>query len=84
MGESSGGQQLPDVDVRSPDRSVRIAVTLNGDIGVELANLHQHNEQSLARQVAAAARVALAATQQARSRGSDAKPAARWIGWPTA
>jgi hypothetical protein len=69
-----GGDRRPDVDVRSPDRSVRIAVNLNGDIGVELTDLHRHNEQSLARQVAAAARVALAATQQARGRGGDAEP----------
>ncbi|MBQ1028937.1 hypothetical protein KBX26_02805 [Micromonospora sp. C97] len=53
----------PDIDVYSPDRSVRIAATSRGDIAVEVDGLHRHTEDSLARQVRAAARVALASLQ---------------------
>ncbi|RQX12613.1 hypothetical protein DLJ58_05360 [Micromonospora arida] len=53
----------PDVDVYSPDRSVRIAATSRGDIAVEVDGLHRHTDDSLARQVRAAARVALASLQ---------------------
>lgn len=52
-----------DVDVYSPDRSVRIAATSRGDIAVEVDGLHRHTDDSLARQVRAAARVALASLQ---------------------
>ncbi|MEV4500318.1 hypothetical protein AB0J84_32090, partial [Micromonospora arborensis] len=48
----------PDVDVYSPDRSVRIAASRRGDIVVEVDGLHRHTDDSLARQVRAAARVA--------------------------
>ncbi|WP_425688905.1 hypothetical protein [Micromonospora sp. DT201] len=55
------------MDVYSPDRSVRIAASRRGDIAVEVDGLHRHTDDSLARQVRAAARVALAALQpQAR------------------
>lgn len=53
-----------DVDVHSPDRSVRIAASRRGDITVEVDGLHRHTDESLARQVRAAARVALASLQR--------------------
>ncbi|MFD6608634.1 hypothetical protein ACFWD1_07065 [Micromonospora chalcea] len=54
----------PEVDVYSPDRSVRIAASRRGDIAVEVDGLHRHTDESLARQVRAAARMALASLQQ--------------------
>ncbi|WP_030487940.1 hypothetical protein [Micromonospora chokoriensis] len=59
------------MDVYSPDRSVRIAATRRGDIAVEVDGLHRHTDESLARQVRAAARVALASLQP---RVRDAEP----------
>ncbi|PYC62804.1 hypothetical protein C7C45_32820 [Micromonospora arborensis] len=61
----------PDVDVYSPDRSVRIAASRRGDIAVEVDSLHRHTDDSLARQVRAAARVALASLQP---RARDMEP----------
>ena len=54
------------VTVRSPDRTVTLTGTYQGDLRVELADgcLSRHTEQSLARQVAIAARVGLAAMQR--------------------
>ncbi|WP_244200694.1 hypothetical protein [Micromonospora arborensis] len=52
------------MDVYSPDRSVRIAASSRGDIAVEVDGLHRHTDESLARQVRAAARVALASLQR--------------------
>ncbi|BBH70709.1 hypothetical protein ACTI_73940 [Actinoplanes sp. OR16] len=53
----------PDVDVHSPDRSVRLRADHAGQARVDLCDLHRHTEESLAGQVRAAARVALAALQ---------------------
>ena len=54
------------VTVRSPDRSVTIVATLDGDPKVELAegSLRRHTEQSLAAQLAATVRVGIAALQR--------------------
>lgn len=56
-GDTSGA------DVYSPDRSVRIAASPNGEVAVEVQGLHRHSEDSLARQVRAAVRLALASLQ---------------------
>ena len=53
----------PDADVYSPDRSVRLRADQAGQVQVELQNLHRHTDESLAAQVRAATRVALAALQ---------------------
>ena len=47
----------PDVEVASPD----------GQIDVRLGDLRRHSDESLARQVSAAARQALASLQSSRS-----------------
>ena len=54
----------PAADVYSPDRSVRITASARGDVGVQVQGLQGHSEDSLARQVRAAARLALAYLQQ--------------------
>jgi hypothetical protein len=56
-------QWRPDVDVSSPDGSVRIIATVTGDIAVSVSNLDRQSEETLARQVRAAIRVALARLQ---------------------
>ncbi|GIF11650.1 hypothetical protein FHX34_102160 [Actinoplanes teichomyceticus] len=53
----------PDADVYSPDRSVRLRADRSGQLHVDLRDLHRHTEESLAGQVRAAARVALATLQ---------------------
>ncbi|MEV6602435.1 hypothetical protein AB0M36_37140 [Actinoplanes sp. NPDC051346] len=53
----------PDADVQSPDRSVRLRVDQAGQVQVDLWDLHRHTDESLAGQVRAAARVALATLQ---------------------
>ncbi|MFD0580914.1 hypothetical protein [Dactylosporangium darangshiense] len=53
----------PDADVYSPDRSVRLRADQAGQVQVDLQDLHRHTDESLAGQVRAAARVALAALQ---------------------
>ncbi|RQX13368.1 hypothetical protein DDE19_25855 [Micromonospora ureilytica] len=63
----SNSDQAPaalQADVHSPDRSVRIIASSHGDIEVQLQGLHRHNDDSLARQVRAAARLALASLQK--------------------
>ncbi|GID96984.1 hypothetical protein Adi01nite_63960 [Amorphoplanes digitatis] len=59
----------PDVDVASPDGSVRLLASADGQIGVRLRGVHRHSDETLARQVRAAARLALASLQQASSGG---------------
>ena len=58
------------VTATSPDRTVRLTGNLHGDVGVELAPgcLRRHTEESLARQVAATARVGIAALRQGYER----------------
>ncbi|MEU4626439.1 hypothetical protein AB0G04_41475 [Actinoplanes sp. NPDC023801] len=62
----------PEVDVRSPDRSVRLLADRTGQLRVELRDLHRHTDDSLAGQVRAAARVALAALQAEPGSGDRA------------
>lgn len=69
-----------DVDVYSPDRSVRVAASSRGDIAVEVDGLHRHTDESLARQVRAAARIALASLQRP-TREMDAPTPQRRSGW---
>ncbi|ASW56930.1 hypothetical protein CIK06_26390 [Plantactinospora sp. KBS50] len=69
--EPSGG--IPDADVHSPDGSVRIIASLGGQIAVHVQGLHRHNDESLARQVRAAARLTLARLQ--RSSAAPGPPA---------
>jgi hypothetical protein len=52
------------VDTASPDGSVRIRASAKGEVLVEVRDLHRHSDTTLARQVRAAARVALAALQR--------------------
>ncbi|GGK99741.1 hypothetical protein [Mangrovihabitans endophyticus] len=67
-----------DVDVFSPDRSVRLIADRTGHLHVDVQNLHRHDETSLAGQIRSAARVALAALQDDPSAGgSDADEARR-------
>lgn len=56
-------QWHPDVEVMSPDRTVRIRATVAGDVAVEVDDLGGHTEQTLAAQVRGAVRVALARLQ---------------------
>jgi|HigsolmetaAR202D_1030399.scaffolds.fasta_scaffold42280_2 hypothetical protein len=76
---TSSSRWEPDVDVSSPDRSVRILATVDGQIEVAVRDLHRHTDDTLARQVRAAARVALAALQRidlgARNRPGSGEPA---------
>jgi hypothetical protein len=51
------------VDVSSPDRSVRLLVDRDGQLAVTVQEVNRHTEASLAGQVRAAARVALASLQ---------------------
>lgn len=63
---------MPDrVDVSSPDGSVRVIAGLDGAVGVQVRRLERHDDTSLARQVAAAARLALAALTVAERRRFD-------------
>ncbi|GAA2562044.1 hypothetical protein GCM10010435_37450 [Winogradskya consettensis] len=62
-------QWQPQVNVTSPDRTVRLLADRSGQLAVEVQDLHRHTEDSLAGQIRAAARVALASLQD---RGSDA------------
>lgn len=56
------------VDVSSPDGSVRIVAGLDGAVDVRVSRLDRHDDQSFERQVAAAARLALAALTAAERR----------------
>jgi hypothetical protein len=58
---------------RSPDRSVTVTLGGRGGVDVQLADdvMLTHTEAELARQVAAAARVTLAAFRQAQQRVID-------------
>lgn len=78
--DSDVAAPVPDVDVYSPDRSVRIAATSRGDIAVEVDGLHRHTDESLARQVRAAARVALASLQP-RVRDGEPQVDEQRSGW---
>ncbi|MEJ3745773.1 hypothetical protein WEI85_21085 [Actinomycetes bacterium KLBMP 9797] len=61
------------VDVWSPDGTVRIHASLQGDLAVAVRALHQHSDATLAGQIRATARLALAALQRvARERPPDA------------
>lgn len=57
------GMWQPDADVYSPDRSVHLCADQAGQVRVELRDLDRHDEDSLAGQVRAAVRVALATLQ---------------------
>jgi hypothetical protein len=79
-GTSDGGDVLrsndqwrPDVEVSSPDGSVRIKVTVSGNLAVDIGNLDRHSEVTLARQVRAVVRIALARLQDLE-RGDVAQP----------
>jgi hypothetical protein len=65
---------LPGVNVASPDGSVRILASTDGQIGVQVKDLHRHSEETLERQVRAAARLALTSLQQATT--EDGRPRA--------
>ncbi|WP_018216168.1 hypothetical protein [Salinispora vitiensis] len=54
----------PGTDVHSPDHTIRIIASPDGQVDVRVRSLHRHTEESLARQVRAAARLALAHLQQ--------------------
>ncbi|MFI7598856.1 hypothetical protein [Actinoplanes sp. NPDC049681] len=73
----------PDADVQSPDRSVRLRVDQAGQVQVDLRDLHRHTDESLAGQVRAAARVALATLQAEvdvaeQSDRADERPGTTW------
>jgi len=68
----------PDVDVASPDGSVRLLASADGQIGVQVRDLHRHREETLARQVRAAARLALASLQQAAEQDRGRATAPPW------
>ncbi|GAB1644385.1 hypothetical protein [Krasilnikovia sp. MM14-A1259] len=65
MQQGNGGR--PDAVVSSPDKSVQIMASTDGRVEVGVQALNRHTEQSLARQVRAAARVALATLQKLAS-----------------
>lgn len=60
--EMSG--RKPDAAVCSPDGSVQIVASLGGMITIHVQGLHRHSDESLARQVRAAARLALASLRR--------------------
>ncbi|WP_027660087.1 hypothetical protein [Salinispora fenicalii] len=64
MTAGSRGQVEAGADVHSPDHTIRIIASLDGQVDVQVRSLHRHTEESLARQVRAAARLALAHLQQ--------------------
>lgn len=69
-----------EADVYSPDRSVRITATARGDVTVRVQGLDRHSEASLARQVRAAARLALASLQRPTVEAESPRgPAAVWL-----
>jgi len=76
MTEDDGGVRIVEVDVVSPDASVRIRASLGGDVAVQVDGLHQHSEQTLAAQVSAVARRALSGLQRATEPGAEAAPGA--------
>jgi DNA-binding protein YbaB len=65
---------------RSPDRSVTITVSGRGGVEVELAGdvASTHTEEQLARQVVAAARVALAAYRSRQKAAIDEAVEQAW------
>ncbi len=73
MGRYVDRMEKVKVTAQSPDRSVTITTNWNGDVGVTLAPgaIRRHTEESLARQVSAAARVAVAAFQQANLQAQE-------------
>ena len=64
------------VDVSSPDGSVRIVAGLDGAVGVQVKGHERHDDASLARQVGHAARLALASLTDAERRqfGTTGEP----------
>ncbi|PMR58557.1 hypothetical protein C1A38_24060 [Verrucosispora sp. ts21] len=68
----------PDVDVWSPDRSVQIVASADGQIRVQVQGLRRHTEDSLTGQVRAAARLALARVQQPADRGESRDSPSGW------
>lgn len=68
------GAWLVDVDVFSPDASIRIRASRRGDLAVQVDGLDRHTEQTLAAQVGAAARMALAALRQISQPSPDSDP----------
>ncbi|WP_018223467.1 hypothetical protein [Salinispora pacifica] len=64
MTADAQGQAEAGADVHSPDHTIRIIASLDGQVDVRVRSLHRHTEESLARQVRAAARLALAHLQQ--------------------
>lgn len=64
MTADAQGQAEAGADVHSPDHTIRIIASLDGQVDVRVRSLHHHTEESLARQVRAAARLALAHLQQ--------------------
>ncbi|MEW2477343.1 hypothetical protein AB0875_26495 [Micromonospora gifhornensis] len=67
-----------DVDVWSPDRSVRIVAGVDGQVRVQVQGLRRHTEDSLAGQVRAAVRLALARVQQPAERGGSRGSRSGW------
>ncbi|PMR58834.1 hypothetical protein C1A38_22705 [Verrucosispora sp. ts21] len=67
-----------DVDVWSPDHSVRIIAGAGGRVRVQVQGLRRHTEDSLAGQVRAAVRVALARVQQPAERGGSRGSRSGW------
>ena len=65
-GTVTHGEWQPDVEAFSPDRSVCLRADQAGQVQVMLADLHLHTDDSLAGQVRAATRVALAMLQDGR------------------
>lgn len=70
------GTWQPDADVYSPDRSVRLRADQSGQLLVDLQGLDRHTDETLAGQVRAAARVALASLQA--EQGPDVRGAGGW------
>ena len=71
--ETSLEVAVEQVDVSSPDGTVRVVARLDGAVGVQVTGLERHTDASLARQATAAARVALARLTAAerQASGSD-------------
>lgn len=83
MGSLAAGYDAVRVEGKSPDRSVTVSLDGYGGFDVTLSRdvMRTHTEAQLGRQVAAAARVALAAFQQEQQRIIDLAVAEAEAAW---
>ena len=83
MSSLAAGYDAMRVEGRSPDRSVTVVLDGYGDFSVTLADdvVVTHTEAELGRQIAGAARIAIAAFQQEQQRIIDQAVEEAQAGW---